>query len=45
MNVTEEMLVAAAEIINGFSATPIAMSGHCGCDYCGIGCSGTVGMD
>lgn len=45
MNVTKEILEEAIGLVDGFESTIDLANASCGCFGCGLGCSGTVGMD
>lgn len=45
MKVTKKILAEAMALVDGFEATAVLSNSACGCFGCGMGCSGTVGMD
>lgn len=45
MKVSDSLLVKAANIVENVNGEVVSAMAGCGCSGCGIGCSGTVGMD
>lgn len=45
MKVSESLLSEAAEIVESVNEEVVSAMAGCGCSGCGLGCSGTVGMD
>lgn len=45
MDVSDSLLEEAAIVVENVSEELISIMAGCGCFACGLGCSGTVGMD
>jgi len=45
MKVSDSLLMEATEIVKDVNEEIISTMPGCGCSGCGLGCSGTVGMD